>query len=136
MSYRNIFILVPTPNRLFTDTLPPINSIIYLHTLNPSPVPFVFIALCSLSFWKSVNNLSMFSFLIPIPLSSIYIFSFINLVMSLYVLFSIISTSSITWSSKTLNFMLISPPWLVNLMLFDKKFNKIYKILLLSVWTL
>ena len=69
LSDKEILNLVPFPTLLFTATEPPIYSIIYLQILNPSPVPFKFICLCSFSLAKSVKSFPIFSLDMPAPLS-------------------------------------------------------------------
>ena len=55
-----IFIMnsVPIFYLLYTLTVPPIFSIIFLHIDKPSPVPYVFLFEFSSSFEKSINNFS------------------------------------------------------------------------------
>lgn len=112
--------------------------------LRPSPVPFRFIYLCSFNFAKSVNSLLKFSFWIPAPVSCTDICSWISFFNSSFLSehLSLWLDSLLSWilslsktSSTILNPIMIYPPSFVNLILFDRKLSKIWRILLLSVVT-
>ena len=68
---------MPLPNSLWTVMSPPICLTIFLLIVSPSPVPYRFIFDCSSSLVNSKNSLPRFSFLIPIPLSTISIIKWI-----------------------------------------------------------
>ena len=58
---------------LSTFTVPPIFSIIFLHILNPRPVPDLFTPLVSFNLQKLWKSFPMFSWEIPAPVSFINI---------------------------------------------------------------
>ena len=69
---------VPSPMTLEQLILPPIYCTIFLQILSPSPVPLLFICSFSVSFPKSMNNLSIPSGDIPTPVSLTLISKFTN----------------------------------------------------------
>ena len=69
---------VPLPISLSQLTVPPMDSMIYLHIERPSPVPPLFLSEFSDSFPKLTNNFCTPSFEIPSPLSMILISYEIN----------------------------------------------------------
>ena len=63
--------VVPRSRSLWTYTLPPICSMMFLQMDRPSPVPAAFLSLCCSSLLKFMKSLARFSFEIPTPLSMI-----------------------------------------------------------------
>lgn len=63
----------PLPSSLSRSMLPLIYSTSFLQILNPKPVPVELILLGSSNLLKHLNNYSLFSLEMPIPLSYITI---------------------------------------------------------------
>ncbi len=118
---------------LWTDTLPPICSIILLQMLNPSPVPCKFIWECSSNFPNSMNKFFKFYSEMPTPWSfiSILIFAYFSQSMwsspwiRIFLLIFFFIWWERSWNSRIDKQTVIYFPLSVNLIEFDKKLRSI-----------